>query len=78
MRKLVCIVCPRGCTMQVEKDGEEIKVSGNSCKRGEQFAKSELTNPTRTICTTVRTTFKTRRCSPFGSLRKFRKTAFLM
>ena len=67
MRELVCIVCPRGCTMQVEKDGEEIKVSGNSCKRGdsgnsckrgEQFAKSELTNPTRTICTTVRTTFK--------------------
>lgn len=57
MRELVCIVCPRGCTMQVEQNGEEIKVSGNSCKRGEQFAKSELTNPTRTICTTVRTSF---------------------
>lgn len=58
MRELVCIVCPRGCTMQVEKDGEETKVSGNACKRGAQFAKSELTNPTRTICTTARTTFK--------------------
>lgn len=58
MRELVCIVCPRGCTMQVEQNGEEIKVSGNACKRGAQFAKSELTNPTRTICTTVRTTFK--------------------
>lgn len=57
MRELVCIVCPRGCTMHIEeKDGEYI-VTGNSCKRGAQFAVSEMTEPKRTICTTVRTNF---------------------
>lgn len=58
MRELVCIVCPKGCTMHItEKDGE-IAVTGNTCKRGAQFAVSEMTKPMRTICTTVRTAFK--------------------
>lgn len=57
MDELVCIVCPRGCTMHIEeKDGAYV-VSGNSCKRGEQFAFSEMTAPMRTICSTVRTDF---------------------
>ena len=34
MKKLVCIVCPRGCRLTVE-EGEEIRVSGNACPRGE-------------------------------------------
>lgn len=55
---MVCINCPRGCTMTVTKNGDEIKVSGNFCKRGEQFAVNELTCPMRTICTTVKTSFK--------------------
>lgn len=58
MDELVCIVCPRGCTMHIEKkaDGAFV-VTGNGCKRGEQFAVSEMTAPMRTICTTVRTAF---------------------
>ena len=56
-RKLVCIVCPRGCTLEIkEKDGE-FAVSGNFCKRGRDFAVSEMTEPKRTICSTVRTIF---------------------
>lgn len=58
MKELVCIVCPRGCTMQIEGEGENIKVTGNSCKRGLNFAISEMTEPKRTICTTVKTAFK--------------------
>lgn len=57
MRELVCIVCPRGCTMQIQEQNSTFSVSGNTCKRGEQFAISEMTRPMRTICTTVRTTF---------------------
>ena len=57
MHELVCIVCPRGCTMHIEeKDGETV-VIGNTCKRGERFAISEMTEPKRTICSTVRTSF---------------------
>lgn len=57
MKELVCIVCPRGCTMTLEGEGKDVKVSGNSCKRGAEFAVSEMTEPKRTICTTVRTAF---------------------
>lgn len=58
MRKLVCIVCPKGCTMKIEEKDGEISVTGNSCKRGASFAVSEITEPKRTVCTTVRTVFK--------------------
>lgn len=57
MKELVCIVCPRGCTMCIEEKDGVFLISGNSCKRGEAFAKSEMTNPMRTICTTVATAF---------------------
>lgn len=57
MKQLVCIVCPRGCTMTLEGEGKDVKVSGNSCKRGAEFAVSEMTEPKRTICTTVKTAF---------------------
>lgn len=57
MRELVCIVCPKGCTMHIEEENGEFRVTGNTCKRGAQFALSEMTEPKRTICTTVRTAF---------------------
>lgn len=57
MNELVCIVCPQGCTLRAERDGDAIRVTGNSCKRGEDFACTELTAPKRTLCSTVRTAF---------------------
>lgn len=57
MKELVCIVCPNSCTLQIEQRGDEISVSGNRCKRGESFAKDELTAPKRTISSTVKTVF---------------------
>jgi len=54
MEKLICIVCPIGCHLEItEKDGEFI-VTGNECKRGPVYAKKELTNPTRVITSTVK------------------------
>ena len=57
MRELVCIVCPKGCTMHINEQNGEITVTGNTCKRGEIFAVSEMTEPKRTVCSTVRTVF---------------------
>ncbi|WP_313131805.1 DUF1667 domain-containing protein [Anaerocolumna sp.] len=57
MKELVCIVCPNGCSMMIEEMGTSIKVSGNQCKRGEEFAVSEMIHPMRTICSTVKTSF---------------------
>ena len=58
MKELVCIVCPNGCTLHIEEDGKNIKVSGQKCKKGTAFAQTEMTNPMRSICSTVRTVFK--------------------
>lgn len=55
--ELVCIVCPRGCSMTVENIDGQVTVSGNSCKRGSDFAKKEFECPMRTICSTVATVF---------------------
>lgn len=52
---LTCIVCPNGCSLQVEKTQQAIVVTGHKCPRGKVFAERELTNPTRSVCTTVRT-----------------------
>lgn len=58
MKQLVCIVCPNGCALNIDDGGNEIKVTGNKCKKGIDFAVSELTCPKRTICSTVKTAFK--------------------
>lgn len=53
--KTTCIMCPLGCELNIEKSRSgEIKVSGNTCIRGEQYAKAELTNPVRNISSLVR------------------------
>ena len=57
MKEITCIVCPRGCRMQAAEENGVITVVGNSCKRGYDFAVSELTDPKRTVCSTVRTAF---------------------
>ena len=52
---LICIGCPLGCPLTVEMEGKEVKsVSGNTCPRGDAYAKKELTNPTRIVTSTVR------------------------
>ena len=57
MKEMTCIVCPNGCLLMVEEIEDKVMVTGNKCKRGEEFAVTELTNPMRTICSTVRTIF---------------------
>lgn len=52
---LTCIMCPLGCSLVATKDGDEIKVTGNNCQRGEIFAKEELTCPMRIVTSSVKT-----------------------
>ena len=57
---LTCIICPMGCSMEVEVEtnasGQKkvLSVKDNGCKRGEQYAAKELQNPTRTLTTTIK------------------------
>ena len=55
VKNLTCINCPMGCPLTIEMEGEQvIRVSGNTCKRGEIYARKEVTNPTRIVTTTVK------------------------
>lgn len=54
-RELICINCPMGCPLTVTlEEGVVTKVTGNTCKRGEIYAKKEVTAPTRIVTSTVR------------------------
>jgi CxxC motif-containing protein len=56
-RDLICIVCPMGCRCSIEEDTSApkgYKVTGITCKRGEDYAIKEVTEPTRMLTSTVR------------------------
>ena len=56
-KSLTCIGCPLGCRITVElENGEIISVKGNTCKRGEDYAKKEVTSPARIVTSTVKVT----------------------
>ena len=47
-KNLICIGCPMGCPLTVKMEhGEVVSVTGNTCKRGDIYARKEVTNPTR-------------------------------
>ena len=54
-RELTCIGCPMGCQITVTMNGSEIlEVTGNTCKRGDDYARKEVTNPTRIVTSSIR------------------------
>ncbi|MBQ7890156.1 MAG: DUF1667 domain-containing protein [Erysipelotrichaceae bacterium] len=55
MEELICITCPKGCTLQVEVEQGKVKsITGNSCPRGIVYAENEILHPMRMITSTVR------------------------
>ena len=61
-RNLICIMCPLGCQLTVLKDGDNITVTGNNCKRGEIFGTEEVTCPMRIVTSSVKTEKGVRAC----------------
>jgi len=53
-RNLICIICPRGCSLCADVQGEQVTVSGNACPKGQEYATRECTHPVRTVTATVR------------------------
>ena len=53
-RKLICIICPRGCALTVKEENFQLSVDGYGCTRGKEYAINECTNPVRTVTSTVR------------------------
>ena len=53
IRTITCTVCPMGCGITVNTDGDKLIITGNTCPRGAAYAESEVTNPQRTVTSTV-------------------------
>ncbi len=54
-KEIICTICPLGCRITVEGEGEEIRsVEGYTCKRGLEYASAEFAHPVRILSTTVK------------------------
>ena len=51
---MICITCPKGCTLEVTHDGKTVVRVNQGCKRGKEYAQRELVDPRRMVATTVR------------------------
>lgn len=52
-REFICIQCPMGCVLTVTKETSGLTVHGNTCPRGAEYGKKEMTNPTRVVTSSV-------------------------
>ena len=53
-RTSTCIVCPNGCSLEASLDeAGTLAVTGAKCKRGKEYARQEMTDPRRTIASSV-------------------------
>lgn len=51
MKEFTCIICPNGCNITVDDNGN---ISGYTCPRGLAYVKQESTHPLRTVTSTVK------------------------
>lgn len=51
---MVCVCCPIGCSLTIDRSDHEYIVTGNKCQRGKKYAVEELTAPKRVITSTVK------------------------
>ena len=53
-RNMICIICPRGCSLCADIQEKQVTVTGNACPKGREYAVNECTNPVRSVTATVR------------------------
>ena len=57
--EIICIMCPLGCRLNVRvkmenNEKEVIEMDGHTCKRGQEYAREEVTDPKRILTATCR------------------------
>lgn len=67
-KEIICVVCPNGCLITVEGEGERIgSIQNYKCARGLDYAKAEFVNPCRTLTSSVQLEGASRRMLPVRS-----------
>ncbi len=51
---IICVTCPKGCTLEVRHEGAMVTEIKPGCKRGHEYAHNELVDPRRNVATSVR------------------------
>lgn len=52
-REIICISCPLGCHLQVSGEEHNLVITGNKCRRGDIYAREEISAPKRVVTATV-------------------------
>lgn len=53
-KQITCINCPQGCRMTVTiENGQAVRVEGNTCRRGEVYARQESVAPKRMVTAVI-------------------------
>lgn len=53
IQRMICITCPKGCTLEIIRDGDVIVDVKAGCKRGKDYAHAEMTDPRRMIASSI-------------------------
>ncbi len=53
--EVICVLCPKGCLLDVNVSDGVLAVYGQGCPNGEKFASEEWYHPVRILCTTLKT-----------------------
>ena len=56
VKQMICIRCPMGCRLTVTQDENGYSVTGNTCRRGEEYGIQEMSCPMRVVTSSVRVT----------------------
>ena len=52
--ELICVNCPKGCKLDIVREGDTFIQITAGCKRGKDYARQELTDPRRMVASTVK------------------------
>lgn len=53
--QLICIGCPVGCLITAKKNEDgSLSITGNTCKKGETYARNEMTAPVRAVTSIIK------------------------
>lgn len=52
-QKLICVLCPIGCTITISKEQTSLHITGYTCNRGKSWAEQEIIAPQRVLCTSL-------------------------
>jgi len=53
IKRIICIECPKGCVLEADMDSKPVRITGNLCPKGEEYAVSEIENPERILTSSV-------------------------